>query len=466
MKHLPHLPLYTDYYQLSMARGYRQNSKEDQNAVFNYFFRDLPFDGGYVIFAGLHNFLHLIRHYHFDEKSLNYLSQQGFDDDFLEYLSNMELSVNVESVQEGQIVFPGEPLVTVSGPLLQCQLLETVLLNQMNYQSLIATKAARIKYASGSRKVMDFGLRRAQGLGGIQASRAGFIGGLEATSNVWAAKEYDIPPGGTIAHSWIQSFESELEAFRQYAFRNPDSTTLLVDTYDTLGSGIPNAIKVGKELEEKGHRLVAIRLDSGDPVQLTKKARKMLDEAGLEYVKIALSDQLDEYVIADLLDSGAPIDLFGVGTRLVTGHESPALDGVYKMCEIDGRPTSKRSDDPAKETLPGRKKILRLYDSAGEYSGDIICLNDEADKLIDGAIAPADIAENLPDFTDFQLVTHNVCSNGDCGTDWDQAITMLRQTAQNELKRLPGRFKRLKKPERYPVWVSKGIQDQISQMKI
>ncbi len=463
MKYIPHLPLYTDLYQITMASGYWQTGKADDHAVFNYFFRDFPFGSGYVVFAGLHDFLYVLNHYRFDEASLDYLQGRGFPKEFITYLQQLKLSVEVESVPEGSVVFPGTPLVSVSGPLLQCQLLETVLLNQINFQSLIATKAARIKQSAGNKAVMDFGLRRAQGLGGLQASRAAFIGGIDSTSNVWASKEYDIPASGTVAHSWVQSFDSELEAFRVYARHNPDTTTLLIDTYDTLNSGLPNAITVAKELEEKGHRLVAVRLDSGDPVKLSKKVRQVLDEAGLDYVKIALSDQLDEYSIEELLQNGAPIDLFGVGTRLVTGNETPALDGVFKISEIAGHPTAKRTDNPRKQSLPGHKSIIRLFDDQGFMKGDIICLQDEVEQLNSNRISPADLHSDLPDFDTFSILPEQVRYSGDLNDITNPHAS--RKFALQQLKQLPEGLKRLKNPDRYPIWTSEGVNQLKSKVR-
>ena len=457
MKYIPHLPLYTDLYEITMASGYWQTGKTDEHAVFNYFFRDYPFDGGYVVFAGIKDFLYALNHYEFDHESMEYLKKQGFRDDFIAYLQKLSLTVEIESVPEGSIVFPGEPLITLSGPLLQCQLLETMLLNQVNFQSLIATKASRIKQAAGEKNVMDFGLRRAQGIGGLQATRAAYIGGIDATSNVWSAMEYQIPASGTVAHSWVQSFQTELEAFRTYAERNPDTTTLLIDTYDTLNSGIPNAITVAKELEEKGHRLVAVRLDSGDPVKLSRKVRTILDKAGLEYVKIALSDQLDEYVIDDLLNNGAPIDLFGVGTRLVTGNETPALDGVYKISEISGQPVAKRTDNPRKQSLPGHKSIIRLYDDENSMIGDVICLKQEVRQLAEARLDISELHPDIPSFAGYTELLEPITYKGELA-DITQPHES-REHARIELQKLDDSFKRLKNPERYPVWVSQGLSN-------
>ncbi len=369
--------IYTDYYELTMAQGYYLSGRKDDRASFDYFFRDIPFDGGYVIFAGIADLLDILQNFHFNEDELNYLVEYGFNDDFLSFLRNFELNADIFAAKEGEIVFPMETVVRVEGTLIETQILETLLLNILNFESLIATKASRMKYAAGDRMVIDFGLRRAQGFGGIQASKAAFIGGVEATSNVYSSFLYDIDASGTMAHSWIQSFEDELTAFRKYAEYYPDNSVLLVDTYDTLGSGIPNAIKVGRELEEEGHRLKGIRLDSGDLAYFSRKSRKQLDDAGLDYVKIAASNQLDERLIKSLISQDAPIDLFGVGTRLVTGNESPALDGVYKLSSVNDEPKLKISENVEKITLPGKKHVIRYFDKSGRFYGDGILLHDE-----------------------------------------------------------------------------------------
>src|SRR5699024_2318786 len=337
--------IYTDYYELTMAQGYFLSGRKDERASFDYFFRSNPYDGGYVIFAGLSDLISILNNFHFNKEELHYLRQQGFQKDFLAYLRNLELSVNVHAVREGEVVFPTTPLLRVEGNIIETQILETLILNILNFESLIATKAARMKYAAGNKKVIDFGLRRAQGFGGIQATKAAYIGGVEGTSNVYSSFEYGIPASGTMAHSWIQSFDDELTAFHKYAEYYPDNAILLVDTYSTLSSGLPNAIKVAKEMEERGNRLIGIRLDSGDLAYFARKARKMLDKAGLEYVKIAVSNQLDERLIKSLLNQRAPIDLFGVGTRLVTGYETPALDGVYKLATVNAEPKLKVSEN-------------------------------------------------------------------------------------------------------------------------
>ncbi len=374
-----HAALYTDYYELTMAQGYWLSGSAGTHACFDYFFRENPFNGGYVIFAGLSDLLDILAKLRFENEEIDYLASLGFKAEFLQYLRDFRFRGTVHSVREGELVFPLEPIVRVEGNLIETQLIETLLLNLLNFESLIATKASRIRIAAGNRRVVDFGLRRAQGLGGVHASKAAIIGGLDATSNVYAAFHYGLPPSGTQAHSWIQTFGDELAAFRKFAEIYPDRSFLLVDTYNTLKSGVPNAITVAKELERAGHRLLGIRLDSGDLAYLSKKARVMLDEAGLPGVQIVVSNQLDEYLIRSLIQQGAPVDAFGVGTRLVTAMDSPALDGVYKLSVVGRNPTLKFSDNFTKTTLPGRKKIRRYLNANGTFDSDGILLQEESD---------------------------------------------------------------------------------------
>jgi nicotinate phosphoribosyltransferase len=370
--------LYTDYYELTMAHGYFRNSRQEEKAVFDYFFRTNPFDNGFTIFAGLRDLMDLIQHFRYSASDLDYLEKLGFPSDFLNYLSDFSFYGTIESVEEGEIVFPGEPLLKISGNLIETQLIESLVLNVLNFESLVATKAYRLRQVTGTRLFSEFGLRRAQGLGAVMAARASVIGGADSTSNVLAAKKYNIPPSGTQAHSWIQSFESELEAFRAYADIHGSNTILLVDTYDTLRSGVPNAITVALEMEAKGERLKGIRLDSGDLAYFSKKARKMLDHSGLGYVMIVASNQLNEQVIRSLLyEQDAPIDAFGVGTELVSGKPDAALDGVYKLAEIQGSPRMKISENVQKVTLPGNKKLIRFLDAEGMFFRDGIFLENE-----------------------------------------------------------------------------------------
>ncbi len=372
------LGLYTDFYELTMAQGYFFCGKKDDTATFNYFFRTNPFRGGFTVFAGLQDFLEMLSNFTFSVSDIEYLKEQGFKPEFLEYLESFRFSGNILSMPEGEIAFPNEPALQVEGNVIECQLIESLLLNILNFESLIATKAFRIKIVTGDKMFADFGLRRAQGLGALHASRAAAIGGASSTSNVMAGKIFNIPVSGTQAHSWIQSFDSEIEAFRAYAKIHPENTVLLVDTYDTLKSGIPNVIQVAKEMEKEGHRLKAIRLDSGDLAYLSKKARKMLDEANLEYVKIIASNQLNEHVVKSLLkDQEASIDAFGIGTELITGKNDAALDGVYKLSEINGQPKMKLSENIEKVTLPCKKQVYRCFDSDGNFYRDAILLADE-----------------------------------------------------------------------------------------
>lgn len=372
------LGLYTDFYELTMAQGFFLNEKQNEQTSFDYFYRTNPYEGGFVVFAGLQDFIDALSEFTYSESDINYLKSVGFHDDFLDYLKDFKFSGTIYSVKEGEIVFPNEPLMRVEGNIIECQLIETLLLNIMNFESLIATKAFRIKLMTGERLFSDFGLRRAQGLGGIQASRAAVIGGASSTSNTLAGKLYNIPVTGTIAHSWILSFDKEIDAFRAYANANPDMTILLVDTYDTLNSGVPNAITIAKELETKGYKLKAIRLDSGDLAYLSKKARKMLNAAGLDYVQIVASNQLNEHVIKTLLrDQNAMIDSFGIGTEMVTGKPDAALGGVYKLAEISGIAKMKVSENVEKMTLPGKKQLIRYADKDNFFFRDGILLESE-----------------------------------------------------------------------------------------
>lgn len=451
--------LYTDYYELTMAQGYYLSGRAQENAVFDYFFRDLPFDGGYVIFAGIADLLEILSGFKFHEDELEYLTEQGFRPEFLEYLREFEFKATLHAAREGEVVFPLEPVVRVEGTLIETQILETLLLNVLNFESLIATKAARLKYAAGDRKVLDFGLRRAQGLGGIQASKAAVIGGVEATSNVYAAHRHGLPASGTMAHSWIQSFDTELEAFRKFAEYYPDECVLLVDTYDTLDSGVPNAIKVAKELEEHGHRLKGIRLDSGDLAYFARKSRQQLDEAGLDYVKIAVSNQLDERLIKSLISQDAPVDLFGVGTRLVTGHETPALDGVYKLSSVHEEPKLKLSENIEKVTLPGRKKVIRYLDESNRFYGDGIVLDDEDEKDVETIYHPYYPAKHSTvTGYDTEPLLHHVMSDGSLTIDLPEAGESAGY-ARRRLEQLNAEHKRFDNPHIYKIGLSKKLMD-------
>lgn len=372
----------TDFYQLTMMQGYLRAGLTERLACFDLFFRRNPFGGGYALTAGLDEALDYLATLRFDESEIEYLSTLGtFESAFLEHLARFRFTGAVAAMPEGSVAFPFEPVMQVIAPLGQCQLVETTLLNIINFQTLVATKAARLCQEAGQTEVVEFGMRRAQGPNGaLAAARAAHIGGCAATSNVEAAMRYGIPPRGTHAHAWVTAFGGELEAFRAYARQYPNSTVLLVDTYDTLKSGVPNAITVAKEMEREGANLRGIRLDSGDLAFLSSEARRMLDAAGLNYVKIFLSNELDEHIIHDLKIQGARADAYGVGTKLVTADGDPSLTGVFKMSAIrppEGgwRLTMKKSDAAHKSTFPGVKQVWRMYGAEGYMIGDLMELD-------------------------------------------------------------------------------------------
>ena len=377
------LTLLTDLYELTMMQGYFKNHNQDV-VVFDAFYRNNPCDGGYSVCAGLAQVIDYIENLHFDADDINYLrSLKIFDEDFLEYLSNFKFSGDIYAVPEGSLIFPREPLVKVVAPIMEAQLIETAILNIVNHQCLIATKAARVCYAAKGDNVMEFGLRRAQGPdSGTYGARAAVIGGCNGTSNVLAGQMFHVPVLGTHAHSWIMSFPDEYTAFRKYAELYPSACILLVDTYDTLKSGIPNAIRVFTEMRDAGIPLTyyGIRMDSGDLAYLSKQVRKMLDEAGFPDAVISASNDLDEYLIESLKLQGAAISSWGVGTNLITSKDNPAFGGVYKLAAIrtaDGsfQPKIKLSENTEKVTNPGNKTIYRIYDkNTGKIRADLICL--------------------------------------------------------------------------------------------
>lgn len=383
------LPLLTDFYEFTMAYTYFKENKHEDIAYFDMFVRKVPDDGGFMIFNGLNRLIDVIKEFKFTQKDIDYLRKVSkFDEAFLDYLLNLRLSVDIWSVEEGTPVFPNEPLVTVRATTIQAQLIETLLLVCINYPTLVTTKAARIVHASRGRAVLEFGARRAQGIdAALEGARDAVIAGCVGTSNTLAGITYDVPISGTIAHSYIQLHESEYEAFLNYVKVNPDNSVLLVDTYDTLRSGVPNAIRVAKDyLIPNGHQLKAIRLDSGDLAYLSKKARVLLDEAGLTDTKIVASNSLDEYIIDDLILQDAKIDIFGVGENLITSRSNPVLGGVYKVVAYehgdDIIPVIKLSDNITKITNPGLKRLVRFYDNDTHKAiADLICLADEVIPL-------------------------------------------------------------------------------------
>ncbi len=452
-------PLYTDLYQLTMGQAYFKNEKHEIPACFDYFFRKIPFKGGYVVLAGLQELLQMLENLQFSSGDLKYLKKQGFQADFLDYLEGFRFRGNIYGMREGEIVFPFEPILRVEGTLLEGQLVETLLLNMLNFQSLIATKASRIRHSAGNRLLSDFGLRRAQSLGAMHASRAAVVGGFDNTSNVLAAERYDIPPSGTMAHSFIETFDSEMEAFRRYAESYPDQCVLLVDTYNTLKSGVPNAIKVAHDLEAHGHKLKAIRLDSGDLAYFAKRARKMLDENGLDYVKIVVSNQLDEHVIKSLLEQEAPIDIFGVGTSMVIGRPDGAIDGVYKLASAGGKARLKISDNVQKTTLPGKKKVLRYLDHDGNFYADCVALVEE--EKPDRMIHPFEKEKSLSlKDRQFEEVYFTLMENGKAMEEL-LSVFELRERVYQRLKRLPLEHQRFDFPHIYKV----GITERISELR-
>lgn len=465
------LALLTDFYQITMSDAYLKSGIENKEAVFHLSFRRRPFNGGFAITAGLEAVIHYLENFHFDDSDIAYLrSLRGkddlpiFDDQFLNYLSNMEFSCDVDAIPEGNVVFPYEPLVRVQGPLIQCQLLESPLLNFINFASLIATKSARVCTAAKGDPVLEFGLRRAQGIdGALTASRSAYIGGCESTSNVLAGKLFGIPVRGTHAHSWVMAFDDELEAFMQFAKFQPNNSIFLVDTYDTL-EGVEKAIEAGKWLKSQGKSMVAIRLDSGDLAYLSIKAREMLDQAGLPEVKILASNELDETLINELKRQGATINLWGVGTKLVTGDTQPALDGVYKLSALrnpgeDWRYKLKLSEQIVKTTNPGILQVRRffrnqeyvadaIYDLNYEPKEDVVIidpLDPTRQKLLRKDLQYRDML--VPIFRKGQKVYQS------------PSLNEIRHSTQKELDLFYTGVKRFINPHQYVVGMEKNLYD-------
>jgi len=454
---------YTDQYQLSMAQVYFKQGKHDQQAVFDYYFRKLPFKSGYAIFSGLEDLLDVLGNLHFSNKDLEFLKQQGFEEDFLKYLKNFRFTGKIFSVQEGDVVFPTRPILQVEASIIEAQIIETILLNLLNFQTLIATKASRMRLVAGDATLLDFGLRRAQASGGYFATRAAIVGGFNGTSNVVAGRDFDIPVSGTMAHSFVQSYDDELTAFRDFAQGRPDNCVLLVDTYNTLKSGLPNAIQVAKEMEDRGHKLLAVRLDSGDLSYFAKESRKLLDDAGLEYVKIAASNQLDEHVIKSLLEQQAPIDIFGVGTNLVTGDPDGALDGVFKLAFSAGKPRIKISESIIKVTLPHRKQVFRMKDQNGRCIGaDVIGIYGE--DQIQQMYHPFEPYKSMS-LKDYQQepLLQLVMENGKVLLE-KRSLSQIASYSMSRLAELPIEYKRFNNPHIYKIGISERLQDERDQL--
>ena len=460
------LTLLTDLYELTMMQGYFKNPT-NQTVIFDMFYRTNPCGGAFAITAGLEQMIEYIENLKFTDEDIEYLrSLNIFEEDFLEYLSNFRFTGDIYAIPEGTVVFPREPLVKVVAPIMEAQLVETAILNIINHQSLIATKAARVCYAAKGDAIMEFGLRRAQGPdAGIFGARAAVIGGCAGTSCVLTGKMFDVPVLGTHAHSWVMSFPTELDAFRAYADIFPGNCLLLVDTYDTLRSGVPNAITVFNELRSRGYEPAGIRLDSGDLAYLTKKARKMLDEAGFENAKICVSGDLDETLINSLKMQGACINTWGVGTKLITSNDKPALGGVYKMSAeiIDGvvYPKIKLSENAVKITNPGIKTVYRLYDKDHMAIADLIALRDEKfDTTKPLTIYHPEQTYKRMTLTDYTMreLLVPIFIDGkqvyNCPT-----IQQIQAYAKQELDTLWEESKRLMNPQVYKVDYSDGLYD-------
>jgi nicotinate phosphoribosyltransferase len=463
-------PLFTDLYEMTMLAGYYAQNKQDTPAVFEYFFRSLPDHTGFAIFAGLSDLLDDLSHLRFSHNDLKYLeSLRLFDSSFLEAIEDFHFQGDVWAPLEGTPIFPYEPIVRIHAPLAQAQVIETLLLCRLNYQTLIATKASRVKYAAGVDPVLEFGLRRAQGPdGGMSGTRAAIIGGCDSTSNALAGKCYDVQVVDTQAHSWIMSFPSELEAFRAYAAVFPEHLILLVDTYDTLSSGVPNAIQVFTELREKGWKgKPGIRIDSGDLARLSKEAHRMLAHAGFNDALIVASSDLDENLIADIKRQGAKVNVWGVGTKLMTGGREPALDGIYKLAAIyeNGRevPKFKISDNPAKTTDPGMKMPIRLYDPKGFIAGDVI-FREKDESWKSGGILSRDrmMLERIRSFPancDRRSLLEPVMRGGKRLLPIKK-LTEIRNYTHSQIIRIPVETQRLVNPQTYWVGLSESLADE------
>ena len=463
--------LFTDFYSLTMAQGFWK-MKMDSRAVFEMFFRRQPFGGGFSIFAGLGTLLDKLQSYAFSPDDIEYLkSLNFFDDAFLEYLRDFRFSGSLWAMEEGTVVFPNEPLIRVEGGLIECQIIEGMLLNTINFQTLIATKAARVWLASGSGSVMEFGLRRAQGAdGALSASRAAYIGGAGGTSNVLAGKEFGIPVMGTMAHSWVMAWPTEEEAFRAFAEIYPDRPIFLIDTYDTLKSGIVNAIKVGRTLAAKG-RGFGVRLDSGDIHYLSLEVRKMLDAAGLGEASISVSNDLDESIIKTLTDAGAPVDVWGVGTKMVTGGGEASFTGVYKLAASDdgtGKLAAriKFSDNPEKTTNPGAKQVWRITDAAGLFVADVLALDDPANPDLIGKGVTHSFWHPSADYRRFTHVLEGEARPLLAGRLRDgkragkePSLNEIRERVRRELDSLDQSYKRLLNPHIYKVSITGRLRE-------
>lgn len=467
------LSLLADLYELTMMQGYFL-THPDQHAVFEMFFRRQPFDGGFSILAGPGPLIDTILQLRFNTPDLDYLrSLKIFEESFLEYLSGFRFSGDIWSMPEGSVVFPNEPLLRIHGNIIETQLLESIVLNLVNFQTLIATKTARVAHAANGGAIVEFGLRRAHGVdGAVSATRAAFIGGATASSNVLAGALYGIPVRGTMAHSWVMSFESELAAFERYAQLFPENCILLVDTYDTLGSGVPNAIRVFLELKQKGYKGFGIRLDSGDLEYLSRRSREMLDLAGLKDAKIMASNELDEWIINQIVKNNSPIDGWGVGSKIVTADKDPFLTGVYKLAAKTEhhamQPVMKISNNPEKTTLPGIKNVLRFYDSHHLMLADLLYLEEEEEEILETVRLNKPVFFHHPSidqagfsssaYTRAEKLLGPVIQKGSLIADQPE-MNAIRSRAAQDLGSLDQTYKRLINPHRYKISISTRLKE-------
>lgn len=467
------LTLLTDLYELTMMQGYFRNENANETVIFDMFYRTNPLESGYSIMAGLDQVISYIKELHFDEEDIEYLRSLGiFREDFLAYLKDFRFTGSIWSIPEGTVIFPREPLVKVIAPIMQAQLVETAILNIINHQSLIATKTSRVCFAARGDGIMEFGLRRAQGPdAGVYGARAAMIGGCIGTSNVLCGQLFNVPVKGTNAHSWVMSFPDELTAFRKYAEIYPDACILIADTYDSLKSGVPNAIKVFTELREKGihPKMYGIRFDSGDLAYLSKKARRMLDDAGFPDAIISASNDLDEFLIDSLKVQGAKITSWGVGTNLITSKDWPAFGGVYKLAAVqnaDGTftPKIKLSENTEKITNPGNKKIYRVYEKdSGKVKADLICLEDEIfsedeELLLFDPAEPWKKTRLQPGEFTLREIMVQVFDQGECCYR-SPSVMEMRDVCQKELATLWDETRRLVNPHNVYVDLSKKLYD-------
>ena len=459
------LTLLTDLYQLTMLNGYFEKNIHKDIVIFDMFFRKNACNGGYTIICGIEQLVEYINNLHFSDDDLEYLKSLGlFSDKFLDFLKDFKFTGDIYAVEEGTIMFPKEPIITVKAPLYQAQLIETALLTIVNFQSLISTKASRVCYAAKGDPVFEFGLRRAQGPdAGTYGARAAVVGGCAGTANVLAGKMFDIPVVGTQAHSWVQKFDNELDSFRAYADVYPDNCLLLVDTYDVLKSGVPNAIKVFDELKAKGHKPKGIRIDSGDLQYLSNESKKLFEEAGYYDLIYTASNDLDEYTIASLKSSGAAINSWGVGTKLITSAESPSLGGVYKLAASYEKdkliPKIKVSEDAEKINNPGFKKVVRIYNENNMAEGDLIMLHDEEiDTTKPLTIFDPTYTWKKTTFQNYTIkeLQKPLFKNGECKYV-PKSVIEIKKHVNEQLNTFWDSYKRFSNPKKYKVDLSKNL---------